>query len=83
MTRSLFDAESITRTALSGRAETWFDAFWYGAAREPRHGRIGKAARLLRDRIAATRIRRAGWQIDLGKVFAMTAAANAPGSRRI
>lgn len=83
MTRSLFDAESITRTALSGGAETWFDAFWYRAAPDSRHGRIGKAARLLRDRIAATRIRRAGWQIDWGKVFARTAATNPTGSRRI
>lgn len=83
MTRPLFDADTITRTALFGGAETWFDAFWYREAPEVRQGRIGKAARLLRDRIVATRIRRPAWQVDLGKVFAMTAATIAPGGRRL
>jgi hypothetical protein len=62
--KSLFDAYSVTRTALFGGADTWFDAFWYCEARESRFGRIRKAARLLRERIVAARIcsaRGPGW----------------------
>jgi hypothetical protein len=82
MTRPLFDNDIVTRTALFGGAETWFDTFWYREAPEVRQGRIGKAARLLRDRPVATRICRRGWQVDLRKAFAMTAATIAPDGRR-
>jgi hypothetical protein len=82
MTGPLFDTNIVTRTALYGGDETWFDVFWYREASEVRQGRISKAARLLRDRIVATRICRPGWRVDLSKVFAMTAATIAPGGRR-
>jgi hypothetical protein len=81
-TRSLSDVEIVTIAALSGGAETWFDAFWYPEAPEAHHGRLREAARLLWDRIAATRMCRVGWRLALGKVFAMTAATLAPGNRR-
>ena len=82
MTRPLSEADTVTRTALFGGAETWFDAFWCREVPEVRQGRIGKAARLLRDRIIATRIGRPGWRADPKHVFAMTAATMAPGGRR-
>jgi hypothetical protein len=82
MTKRMFDADSVTRTALSGGAETWFDAYWYREAPEDRHGRLREAARLLWDRIAATRMCRVGRWIDLGKVFAPAAENPAPGNQQ-
>ena len=82
MTRPLSDAGTVTRTALFGGAETWFDAFWYRETPEVRQGRVGKAARLLRDRIVAARIGRPGWQAESIHVFAMTDATMTPSGRR-
>ena len=80
--KSMFDAESVTRAAQFGRSENWFDACWYREAPKARQGHLPEAVRLLWDRIAATRLCRTGWRIDLGKVFAPTAENPARGNQR-
>jgi hypothetical protein len=76
--KSMLDAEGVTRAALLGGAENWFDVRWCREVPEARQGRLCEAARLLWDRIAETRLRRMAWRIDLGKVFAITAENPAP-----
>lgn len=76
--KSILDVEGVTRAALLGGAENWFDVCWDREAPEARQGRLREAVRLLWDRIAATRPCRIGWWIDLGKVFAITAENPAP-----
>jgi hypothetical protein len=75
-------ADIVTRAALSGGAETWFDAYWYREAPNARDGHLREVARMLWDRIAATRMCGVGWWMDLGKVFPPTAGNSAPGTQR-
>ena len=70
--KSMSDADSVTRAALLGGTKNWFDACWYREAPEARQGRLRETVRSLWDRIAATRLCRMGWRIDLKKVLAIT-----------
>ena len=78
MTKTWFDAEDVTRTALSDGAEDWFDAFWYREPSTSGLGRIRQAAQCLRDEIADTRIRLSVWRVHVRKIVATTLAIIAP-----
>lgn len=56
MGRTLFDSESMTKAALFGGEEGWFDAFWL--ADRPRNGvaRFEKLAGALRHLVIAFRV---------------------------
>ena len=70
-----FDPADMTRRALSGGAEDWFDAFWYREPSTSGPGRISQTARLLRDKIAGTRIHHSVWRVHAREIVAITLAA--------
>jgi hypothetical protein len=51
VTKNWFDAETVTRTALSGGADAWFDAYWYRDPSSTGRRRVSQATQWLRDRI--------------------------------
>jgi hypothetical protein len=77
-TSTRFDAEDVTRTALSDGAEDWFDAIWYREPSTSGLGRIRLAAQWLREEIADTRIRHSVWRVHVRKIVATTFATSAP-----
>jgi hypothetical protein len=55
-------AASITRRALFGVDDGWFDAYWYGDRPEPGLSRLAEVASRLRHKLAALRPRHSAWR---------------------
>jgi hypothetical protein len=81
MKNTLFDTESVTKTALFGGVEGWYDAFWLGerpGAGRHRINKVNKIVGSLRDMIDAIRVVYPVLRVRMRKVLALTGAAVVP-----